>query len=81
MISTTHHLAVAAISGDNFGVIFFSLIVGGDNVPGSASGSIVATTKLSRSVVSDSINFKKGSSICWLLCKGLCYGPFVLSKS
>lgn len=30
---------------------FFSLIVGGDNVPGSASGSIVATTELSRSVV------------------------------
>lgn len=42
---------------DNSGIfvtyilVFISLFVGGDNVPGSASGSIVATTELSRSVV------------------------------
>lgn len=54
--------------------------VGGDIVPGSASASVVATTTPCRSVVSDSVNVKKSTSICWLLCERFCNGPFVLSK-
>ncbi|MBA0716298.1 hypothetical protein Golax_015139, partial [Gossypium laxum] len=55
--------------------------VSGDHVSRSAGPTVITTSQLGRSVVSNCINSEKGPSIRWLISKGLCYGSVVLPKS